>query len=154
MQPPRHSGSFHVDAERFGSHLTCDFIASKLDHMAGIHGARDVFVVKDIYSGLCHAFATKSRHENEVIECMKLLSGGRIWDIRKMYSDNAPEIIAAMREFHILRQHSQPGISKENAVAERANRDVLEMTRAALVQGGLPACFWTEAAPCVTFHSN
>eukprot|EP00969_Alexandrium_andersonii_P303150 13400119-Alexandrium_andersonii.AAC.1 len=71
-----------------------------------------------------------------------------------MYSDSAPDIIAAMKEFHILGQHSQPGISKENAVAERANRDVLEMTRAALVQGGLPACFWTEAAPCVTFHSN
>eukprot|EP00969_Alexandrium_andersonii_P288002 12732459-Alexandrium_andersonii.AAC.1 len=65
IQPPRHSGSFHVDAERFGSHLTCDFIASKLDFMAGIHGARDVFVVKDIYSGLRRAFATKSRHENE-----------------------------------------------------------------------------------------
>eukprot|EP00969_Alexandrium_andersonii_P237790 10496697-Alexandrium_andersonii.AAC.1 len=44
MQPPRHSGSFHADAERFGSHLTCDLIASKLGHMAGIHGARDVFV--------------------------------------------------------------------------------------------------------------
>eukprot|EP00969_Alexandrium_andersonii_P157672 6968184-Alexandrium_andersonii.AAC.1 len=63
--------------------------------MAGIHGARDVFVVKDIYSGLRHAFAAKSRHENEVIECMKLLSGDRKWDIHKMYSDNAPEIIAA-----------------------------------------------------------
>eukprot|EP00969_Alexandrium_andersonii_P184953 8171043-Alexandrium_andersonii.AAC.1 len=46
MQPPRYSGSFHADAERFGSHLTCDFIASKLDFMAGIHGARAVFVVK------------------------------------------------------------------------------------------------------------
>eukprot|EP00969_Alexandrium_andersonii_P058046 2557611-Alexandrium_andersonii.AAC.1 len=50
MQPPRHSGSFQAVAERFGSHLTCDFIASKLDYMAGIHGARDVFVVKDVYS--------------------------------------------------------------------------------------------------------
>eukprot|EP00969_Alexandrium_andersonii_P058047 2557611-Alexandrium_andersonii.AAC.2 len=71
-----------------------------------------------------------------------------------MYSDNAPEIIAAMKEFRIPGQHSQPGTSKENAVAERANRDILEMTRAALVQGGLPACFWTEAAPCVSFLSN
>eukprot|EP00969_Alexandrium_andersonii_P156288 6910164-Alexandrium_andersonii.AAC.1 len=34
-----------------------------------------------IYSGLCHAFATKSRHENEVIECTKLLSGDRIWTV-------------------------------------------------------------------------
>eukprot|EP00969_Alexandrium_andersonii_P254613 11254056-Alexandrium_andersonii.AAC.1 len=65
MQPPRHSGSFHIDADRCGSHLTWDVIASKLDYMAGMHGARDVFVVKDIYSGLCHAFATKSRHEHE-----------------------------------------------------------------------------------------
>eukprot|EP00969_Alexandrium_andersonii_P354309 15441894-Alexandrium_andersonii.AAC.1 len=71
-----------------------------------------------------------------------------------MFSDSTPDIIAAMEEFRILAQHSQPGISKESAAAERANRDVLEMARSALVQGGLPACIWTEASPRVSFLSN
>eukprot|EP00969_Alexandrium_andersonii_P024235 1057328-Alexandrium_andersonii.AAC.1 len=56
-QPPRQAGSFQGVAECFGSCLTCDFIASNLDRMAGVYGARDVFVVKDIYSGLRRALA-------------------------------------------------------------------------------------------------
>eukprot|EP00969_Alexandrium_andersonii_P104630 4615887-Alexandrium_andersonii.AAC.1 len=56
-------------------------------------------------------------------------------------------IIEAMKSFRILKQHSQPGISKENAVAERSYRDVLEMARSALIHGvGPPACFWIETA--------
>eukprot|EP00969_Alexandrium_andersonii_P248063 10962638-Alexandrium_andersonii.AAC.1 len=75
--------------------------------MAGIRGARDVFVIKDIDSGLRRAFATKSRRENEVIECVKLLSGDRVWQVRKTYSDDRPEIVAAMKEFRTLGQRSQ-----------------------------------------------
>eukprot|EP00969_Alexandrium_andersonii_P075719 3338101-Alexandrium_andersonii.AAC.1 len=77
MQPPRRAGSFVAEAERFGSGLTCASIASKGAFMAGIHGARDVFVVKDIHSGLRRAFATKPRYGNEVVECTKLLAGDR-----------------------------------------------------------------------------
>eukprot|EP00969_Alexandrium_andersonii_P093443 4126698-Alexandrium_andersonii.AAC.1 len=57
-------------------------------------------------------------------------------------------------KYHILTQHGQPDISKSNAIAERANRTVLEMTRALLGQAGPPACFWSEAAPCATFLRN
>eukprot|EP00969_Alexandrium_andersonii_P222399 9822221-Alexandrium_andersonii.AAC.1 len=91
--------------------------------MAGVHDARGLFVVKDIYSGLRRAFATKSRREREVIERVKLPSGDRVWSTRKMYPDSAPEIIAAMKEFDSLPQHSQPGKSKESAVVEWANHD-------------------------------
>ena len=71
-----------------------------------------------------------------------------------MYSDNAKEIINAVHHYHILCQHSQPGISKSNAVAERANRDVEAVTRTLLGQAGLPACFWPLAAPCASCLDN
>eukprot|EP00969_Alexandrium_andersonii_P252526 11160128-Alexandrium_andersonii.AAC.1 len=61
LQPPRYKGSFVSEATRVGAHLTCDFIASKSDFVAGIHGACDVFVVHDIWSGFLHAFATPER---------------------------------------------------------------------------------------------
>eukprot|EP00969_Alexandrium_andersonii_P241255 10652394-Alexandrium_andersonii.AAC.1 len=63
--------------------------------MAGVRGARDVFVVKGIYRGLCQAYATKRRRGNDV-ECVKPLAGDRVWEVHKMYSDIAPEITAAM----------------------------------------------------------
>eukprot|EP00969_Alexandrium_andersonii_P170960 7558414-Alexandrium_andersonii.AAC.1 len=85
---------------------------------------------------------------------MKMLAGDRVWDVHKMYSDCGKEIIKAMQHYHILTQHGQPDVSKSNAIAERANRTVLEMTRALLGQAGLPACFWSEAAPCATFLRN
>eukprot|EP00969_Alexandrium_andersonii_P172874 7641665-Alexandrium_andersonii.AAC.1 len=65
MQPTRQSGPFAAEAELFGSHLTCGFIAPEGDSMAGIHVARGVFVVKGMYSGLRRSFAAKSRNESE-----------------------------------------------------------------------------------------
>ena len=47
----------------------------------------------------------------------------------KLYSDMAPEIIAALRPHGSLHQHGQPGVSQSNAVAERANAEVLAMAR-------------------------
>eukprot|EP00969_Alexandrium_andersonii_P035807 1568847-Alexandrium_andersonii.AAC.1 len=70
---------------------------------------------------------------------MKMLAGDRVRDARKMYSYCGEEIIKAMKHYRILTQHGQPDVSKSNAIAERANRTVLEMTRAFLGQAGLPA---------------
>eukprot|EP00969_Alexandrium_andersonii_P116975 5173119-Alexandrium_andersonii.AAC.1 len=147
QQPPRPKGSFVSEATRFGAHLTCDFIASKSDFMEGIHGARDVFVVHDVWSGLLHAYATPDRYAENIIEVMKMLAGDHVWNIHKMYSDCGKAIVSAMKHYHILTQHGQPDVSKSNAIAERANRTVLEMTRALLGLAGLPACFRSEAAP-------
>eukprot|EP00969_Alexandrium_andersonii_P235853 10412692-Alexandrium_andersonii.AAC.1 len=77
MQQPRRVASRQAAAERFGSRLTCGFVAPKLDDMASRRGARDVFVVKDMSR---RAFATESHRETEVIERAELLSGDRVWE--------------------------------------------------------------------------
>eukprot|EP00969_Alexandrium_andersonii_P018868 823846-Alexandrium_andersonii.AAC.1 len=81
--PPRCKGSFVSEAIRFGARLTCDFVASKSGFMAGIHGARDVFVVHDIWSGLLHAYATPTRDAEHIIEAVKMLAGDMVWDVHK-----------------------------------------------------------------------
>eukprot|EP00969_Alexandrium_andersonii_P294544 13019108-Alexandrium_andersonii.AAC.1 len=73
--------------------------------MAGIHGAQDVFVVRDIWSGLLHAYPTPERDAEHIIEAMKMLAGDRVWDVHKMYSDCGKDIIKAMKHYHILTQH-------------------------------------------------
>eukprot|EP00969_Alexandrium_andersonii_P066183 2919075-Alexandrium_andersonii.AAC.1 len=61
-----------------------------------------------------------------------MIAGDRVLDAHKMYADCGQDIIEAMKHYHILTQHGQPDISKSKAIAERANRAALEMTRALL----------------------
>eukprot|EP00969_Alexandrium_andersonii_P226200 9988669-Alexandrium_andersonii.AAC.1 len=55
---------------------------------------------------------------------------------------------------HVVARTSQPGVSQSSAVAERAVRASLEVTRTLLAQAGMLACMWSWAAPCGTFLSN
>eukprot|EP00969_Alexandrium_andersonii_P177288 7839726-Alexandrium_andersonii.AAC.1 len=59
-----------------------------------------------------------------------------------------------MKQMHVVARTSQPGVSRSNAIAERAVRASLEITRTLLAQAGVPACVWSWAAPCGTFPSN
>eukprot|EP00969_Alexandrium_andersonii_P024470 1068106-Alexandrium_andersonii.AAC.1 len=86
LHPPRCKGSSVSEAIRFGARLTCDFLAAESGFMAGVHGVRDVFVARDIWSGLSHAFAIPDRGAKHVVEAAKMLAGDRVWDIRKMWS--------------------------------------------------------------------
>ena len=46
------------------------------------------------------------------------------------------------------------GISQTNSIAEANNKSILSGTRKLLVQAGLPACWWTYAAPYYCFMKN
>ena len=49
----------------------------------------------------------------------------------------------------VISRTCMPGVPQNNAVVERANRDVLEGIRTILVRAGLPDCFWTSWAMIV-----
>jgi len=46
------------------------------------------------------------------------------------------------------------GISQTNAIAEANNKTIISGTRKLLCQAGLPACWWTYAAPYFCFAKN
>eukprot|EP00969_Alexandrium_andersonii_P053645 2359992-Alexandrium_andersonii.AAC.1 len=48
--------------------------------MAGIRGARGVFVVHDIWSGLLHAYAAPTRDAEHSIEATKMPAGDKVWN--------------------------------------------------------------------------
>eukprot|EP00974_Lingulodinium_polyedra_P039299 3767280-Lingulodinium_polyedra.AAC.1 len=68
---PRHRGSFQIEATRWGEHLTADYIASKSELMLGVDGSKHAFVIRDIFSGLCHAFPTRTRTTEDTVEHFK-----------------------------------------------------------------------------------
>eukprot|EP00974_Lingulodinium_polyedra_P096807 9381869-Lingulodinium_polyedra.AAC.1 len=72
---PRRKGSFRIEAERWGERLTADYVASKGGVMAGLKRFKNIFVVRDIFSGLYHAFQTKSRTAEDTVECFKTSVG-------------------------------------------------------------------------------
>eukprot|EP00969_Alexandrium_andersonii_P087953 3879916-Alexandrium_andersonii.AAC.1 len=63
----------------------------------------------------------------------------------------AVELLPTMKQMCVIPRTSQPGISRSNAVAERAVHASLEVTRALLARAGTPACVWSWAAPYGTF---
>ena len=70
------------------------------------------------------------------------------------YSDNAPELVSAMKVLQWRHVISKDYISKTNAVAERLVRSVLEGTRVNLLQSGLHHQYWPHAARHWCFMSN
>eukprot|EP00974_Lingulodinium_polyedra_P116146 11158051-Lingulodinium_polyedra.AAC.1 len=68
---PRRRGNFQSDAKAWCEHLSADFITSKEDHMLGVGGYKHVFLIKDLWSGMCHAFPTKRRTTEDTIEVFK-----------------------------------------------------------------------------------
>ena len=59
----------------------------------------------------------------------------------RFYSGRSGEIHRALRDLHIVPDHSQPGVPQNISVAERLVQDVLEGTRTALARAGVRPSF-------------
>eukprot|EP00974_Lingulodinium_polyedra_P109494 10593176-Lingulodinium_polyedra.AAC.1 len=68
--------------------------------MAGLKRFKNVCAIRDIFSGLDHAFPTKSRTAEDTIECFKTFVGPKEKTIFKLYSDVGREVVACAKEFH------------------------------------------------------
>ena len=66
--------------------------------------------------------------------------------IKLMYTDNAPEFIAAAHRLKLKHDTSTPYRSIAKSVAERPIRTVTEGTRTLLEQSGFPVQWWPYAA--------
>ena len=68
--------------------------------------------------------------------------------MKRLYSDNADELIGAARNLGAPREASQQGMPQTNGIIEREVQDMLTGTRTLLVAAGLPGHVWSYAAPC------
>ena len=102
-------------------------------------------VMKDVLTDFRYVYPAGRRDANSTVLSMKHF----VDDLEKIgvfYSDNAPEIVSAMKSIKVRHQISRDYISTSNAIAERAVRSTLEGTRANLLQAGLHHGYWPYAA--------
>ena len=71
-----------------------------------------------------------------------------------LYVDRSGEISQSLKTLSIMPQGSRTGVPLTNAVAERANGDVLVCTRTLLLAVGLPHYVWEYAMRCYCVLDN
>ena len=155
FKPPSRTvgGSTQVEAEKFGDHITADFIVTRDEDELGIDDEKSALVVKDIATGFMYVYPNARRTTNATVLAIKHFVG-HTEEIGVFYSDNAPELISAMKILPCRHVLSRDYISKSNDQAERAVKSVLEETRVNLLQAGLNHWHWPHAARHWCFMQN
>ena len=155
FKPPSRAvgGSTKVDAEKIGDHITADFIITRDEEEMGIDDERNALVVKDVATGFMYVYPNARRTTNAAVLAMKHFVGHKD-EVGVFYSDNAPELISAMKVLQRRHVLSRDYISKSNAQTERAVRSVLEGTRVNLLQAGPNHWHWPHAARHWCFKQN
>ena len=147
FKPPsrRTGGSRQVKAEKFGDHLTADFLITRGEEEHGMDGEKSSLVIKDVATGFIAVYPSARRTIEEIVRSLQHFVGPNE-KVGIFYSDNAPELVAAIKQLQWRHVLDVPYISQTNAVAERAIRSVLEGTRVNLMQAGLHHSYWPHAA--------
>jgi hypothetical protein len=121
FKPPSRAvgGSTKVEAEKFGDQITADFIVTRDDEEVEIDDEKSALVVKDVATGFMYVYPNARRTTNAAVLAMKHFVG-HTEEIGVVYSDNAPELISAMKVLQCRHVLSRDYMSKSNAQAERA----------------------------------
>ena len=118
----------------------------------GVGGFTDIFNYLDEHHGCVYPEPIKCHDSLTVVECLKHIQGDQ--QIKRIYSDSAPEFKRACKNLQIMWEPSTPGIHNSNAKIERKNLDLEADVRTALFEAGLLACWWPYAVWFVTFLSR
>jgi hypothetical protein len=141
------------DAKEFGDYITIDHminVAKRNDEKS--EDLNDGLVCLDRATRWIEVYPTTNKSARETISALNDFTGGNT--IKHLYSDNAPELVAAGEEVAQTHSFSTPGRSESNGVAERHLRIAAEGGRAALTQSGLPNVWWNFAVRHFCFSRN
>ena len=130
--------------KKFGDQITADHIVASSEYNMGMTGDQVAVVIKDRATDYIAGIPLKSKSAEDARAALDDFQGPSS-PVRVCYTDNSPELIAAVRELKWLKGKSTPGLPKTNAVAERTVRRICEGVRTLLLGAGLPACFWPWA---------
>ena len=108
-------------------------------------GEKSSLVVKDVATGFIAVYPSARRTIEEIVRSLQHFVGPGD-KVGIFYSDNAPELVAAVKQLQWRHVLDVPYISQTTAVAERAIRSLLEGTRVNLLQAGLHHSYWPHAA--------
>ncbi len=109
-----HRSQFKRQLTLWGEIVTCDHVYSASAQALGMSGETECFVIKDLWSGLLHAFPVASKSATHVVHCIQQFVGSR--KVETLYSDNAKEFIGSAEELMMARDGGQPGVPHTNAM--------------------------------------
>ena len=141
--------------ERFGDVVTCDHVYAHSEDLEGIAGDRGLLVVYDVGTGCLAAYPVKNKSTHETAKRLTHFRGKD--SIKFFFSDKHASLVAVVEQLgnaSIPHETSTPGVHQTNAIAESKVKKVVAGTRVALLQAGLPACFWPFAADHYAFMST
>eukprot|EP00435_Cladocopium_sp_Y103_P004359 s6090_g1.t1 len=119
-------GAFQRKLTKFGDLVTFDFVDDR-QVLAQDYGVeKNVFVIRDRYTGMIQAYPSARKNNEAVISAVKMFMGRR--KIREAYSDMAPQFREAMKALRIPIDYSLAGKTKHNSLAERNNQFLLEVS--------------------------
>eukprot|EP00435_Cladocopium_sp_Y103_P031652 s4552_g8.t1 len=145
-------GAFQRKLTKFGDLVTFDFVDDR-QVLAQDYGVeKNVFVIRDRYTGMIQAYPSARKNNEAVISAVKMFMGRR--KIREAYSDMAPQFKEAMKVLRIPIDYSLAGKTKHNSLTERNNQFLLVATTTCMLEAGIPPCFWKYAIRCVSHLLN
>ena len=106
-------------------------------------------VVRDVHTKFGAVYPANDKTSSSTIEALQRFIGDD--KVKRFYSDNAEELIAAARELMIPHEASQQGMPETNGIIERKVQDMLCGTRTVMFAAGLPGYVWSFAAPCYMY---
>jgi len=137
------------EPEAFGDALTADHAIINEDDKSRSND-RVALVIQDRKTHWLQAYPFKTKSAKDTVLGFQRFMGP-LGKAKYVYSDNSPEIKAAMKELNVLHDTSIPYRPQTNGIAERAVRRVKEGTTCTLVQSGLGEEWWAEAMECYTY---
>ena len=93
-------------------------------------------VVRGVHTGYGAVYPSSSKNNSSTVETRQRFIGDS--RMKRIYSDNADELIAAARELGIPHEASQQGMPETNGIIEREVQNMLTGMRTMMFAAGMP----------------
>ena len=139
--------------EKFGQHITGDYISSYRDKKDwGIDGQKSTLVLYDAATGWLDAFPMTTKVTEKVRSSMCDFAGEE--SVTYFYSDGERDLISAARSLGWKGDTSTPHRPQSNGIAEEKVKRVLYSARALLENAGLEPKWWPYAVKAYCMGHN
>ncbi len=138
--------------ETFGDQITADHIVAHSERSMGVTGDKAAVVVGDRATGWFEGYPLDAKSEAATLAAFRQFIGSE--KVKRAWSDNSPELIAAFNTLHITHDTSLQGRPQSNGRAERLVRRVMDGAKTLLLQAGLPRGYWPYAMRSYCFAQN
>jgi hypothetical protein len=139
----------NVNPENFGDHVCADHVTGLNEEKEMVEGHQAALFIIDLHTRFPCLAPVRDKSAESAARALRYYMGTT--EMKTLYSDNSKELEVASRDVAQMHVTSTPYRPQSNSIAERGIRTLLEATRSALVQAGMPCRFWPMAGSHQSF---